>query len=66
VSAAGQIGSRTDLPHCTSRHHVDADRARDWPYLSEPESCSRIAGRLSPCLHRRSPRKFRSDPSWRR
>src|SRR6266496_4587418 len=38
VSATGQIGSRTDLPHCTSRHHVDADRTRDWPYLSEPES----------------------------
>src|SRR5437762_1564638 len=38
VGAAGQIGSRTDLPHCTSRHRVDVDRARDWPYLSEPES----------------------------
>src|SRR3989454_9067932 len=38
VGAAGQIGSRTDPPHCTSRHRVDVDRARDWPYLSEPES----------------------------
>src|SRR5438477_11702763 len=38
VGAAGQIGSRTDLPHCTSRHRVDVDRARDWPYLSAPES----------------------------
>src|SRR5216683_586911 len=38
VGSAGQIGSRTDLPHCTSRHRVDVDRARDWPYLSEPES----------------------------
>src|SRR5438093_11496735 len=38
VGATGQIGSRTDLPHCTSRHHVDEDRTRDWPYLSEPES----------------------------
>src|SRR3989449_1684052 len=38
VGAAGQIGSRTDLPHCTSRHRVDVDRARDWPYLPEPES----------------------------
>src|SRR5712692_8996947 len=38
VSAAGQIGSRTDPPHCASRHHVDVDGARDWPHLSEPES----------------------------
>jgi hypothetical protein len=27
VSATGQIGSRTDLPHCTSRHHFDVARA---------------------------------------
>src|SRR6266511_5678343 len=27
VSATGQIGSRTDLPHCTSRHYVDVDEA---------------------------------------
>src|SRR5437879_8047530 len=38
VGAAGQIGSRTDPPHCTSRHHVDVDEARDRPHLSEPES----------------------------
>jgi len=38
VGATGQIGSRTDLPHCTSRHRVDVDGARDWPPLSEPES----------------------------
>src|SRR5205809_6716635 len=38
VGAAAQIGSRTDLPHCTSRHHVDVDEARDRPHLSEPES----------------------------
>src|SRR5260370_7129893 len=38
VSAAGQIGSRTDPPHCASRHHVDADGARDWPHLSDPAS----------------------------
>src|SRR6267143_1479072 len=38
VGATGQIGSRTDLPHCTSRHHVDEAGARDWPQLSEPES----------------------------
>src|SRR3989441_1315340 len=37
VGATGQIGSRTDLPHCTSRHHVDVAGARDWPQLSEPE-----------------------------
>src|SRR5438309_1620183 len=38
VGATGQIGSRTDPPHCTSRHHVDVDEARDRPHLSEPES----------------------------
>jgi len=38
VSATGQIGSRTDPPHCTSRHHFDVDKARDWPYLSDPVS----------------------------
>src|SRR5712692_7361846 len=38
VGATGQIGSRTDLPHCTSRHQVDVDGARDRPLLSEPES----------------------------
>jgi len=27
VGATGQIGSRTDLPHCTSRHHFDVDEA---------------------------------------
>src|SRR6185295_2182526 len=27
VSATGQIGSRTDLPHCTSRHYVDVHEA---------------------------------------
>ncbi len=27
VGATGQIGSRTDLPHCTSRHHFDVARA---------------------------------------
>src|SRR3989475_3014791 len=27
VGAAGQIGSRTDLPHCTSRRHFDVARA---------------------------------------
>src|SRR6266704_6329428 len=37
VGAAGQIGSRTDLPHCTSRHRVDVAGARDWPQLFEPE-----------------------------
>src|SRR5712691_5969674 len=38
VGATGQIGSRTDLPHCAPRHHVGADGTRDWPHLSEPES----------------------------
>src|SRR3989442_2621501 len=38
VGATGQIGSRTDPPHCTSRHHVDVDEARDRPHLYEPES----------------------------
>src|SRR5438309_8196148 len=47
VGAAGQIGSRTDPPHCTSRHRVDVDRARDWPYLSEPESLDRKSTRLN-------------------
>jgi hypothetical protein len=27
VSATGQIGSRTDLPHCTSRHYVALGKA---------------------------------------
>jgi len=53
MGATGQIGSRTDPPHCTPRHRVGEDKARDWPYLSEPESSSRIVGRLSPCLRRR-------------
>src|SRR5712691_11773062 len=48
VGAAGQIGSRTDLPHCTSRHHVDVAEARDWPLLSESVRISRIDERLSP------------------
>src|SRR5919106_3872711 len=35
VSAAGQIGSRTDPPHCTPRHYVGVGKARDWPHPSE-------------------------------
>jgi hypothetical protein len=49
MGATGQIGSRTDPPHCTPRHRVGEDGARDWPQLSKPESRSRIADRLSPC-----------------
>ena len=49
MGATGQIGSRTDLPHCTPRHRVGEDGARDWPQLSKPESRSQITGRLSPC-----------------
>jgi len=66
MGATGQIGSRTDPPHCSPRHRVGEDGTRDWPRQSEPESRSRIAGRLSPCLRRRPPRNFRSDPPWRR
>jgi len=36
------------------------------PIYPSRRACSRIAGRLSPCLRRRPPRNFRSDPSWRR
>src|SRR4029077_18995753 len=49
VGASGPIGLRTDLPHCSPRHRVGEDGARDWPQLSKPESRSRIADRLSPC-----------------
>jgi len=66
MSATGQIGSRTDLPHCTPRHHFGVDGTRDWLHRSEPESSSRIVGRLSPCLRRRPPRNFRSDSPLRR
>ena len=35
-SAASQIGSRTDLSHCTPRRKIGADEARDWLHLFEP------------------------------
>jgi len=34
ASAAGLVGSRTDLPHCTPRRQIGADGARDWLQLS--------------------------------
>jgi len=55
VSAAGQIGSRTDLPHCTPRHYIGVDGARDWPHQSEAASYSRIDEHLSPCASALSP-----------
>jgi hypothetical protein len=33
-SAAIQIGSRTDLSHCTPRRKIGVDEARDWLHLS--------------------------------
>ena len=35
-SAASQIGSRTDLSHCTPRRQIGADEARDWLHLFKP------------------------------
>ena len=66
ASAAGQIGSRTDLPHCTSRHRIDVDRG------TRLASAIRVGEILpdrrapEPLLRRRPPRNFRSDPSRRR
>jgi hypothetical protein len=34
ASAAGLVGSRTDLPHCTPRRQIGAAGARDWLQLS--------------------------------
>src|SRR2546430_9851155 len=47
VGAAGQIGSRTDLPHCTSRHRVDvAGARRSEEHTSELQSQSNLVCRL--------------------
>jgi hypothetical protein len=35
ASAAGRIGSRTDLPHCAPMRRLGADGARDWLHQSD-------------------------------